>query len=72
LFEDYEKNVSKLRPGFLRRPFYVEFMVNQVAVGQDPLRELRFILATIIPLTLLNLTPWSTVLFDRLIDPQPL
>jgi hypothetical protein len=45
-------------------------MVNQVAVGQVPSRVFRFLLATIISSSLLNLTPWRTVLVERLIDPQ--
>jgi len=48
----------------------VEFVVNQVAVWQVPLKLFQFIFATTVAPSLYNLTPWSTVLAERLIDPQ--
>jgi len=63
LFGECEENHSTLRPGFFPKPFCVEFMVNQVAVGQVSHRVFRIILATIILPTLLNLTTWSNLGF---------
>jgi hypothetical protein len=69
-FGDCKQIYSKLRTGFVPRSFCVEFTVNQMAVGLVPRTVLRFVLATIISPSLLNLTVLSTVFVEKQIDSQ--